>query len=194
MIYRLFSPIVPILALVASYAPAFAQVTNIYTEGNLRPTHDLPCISAEDARKDYSPADLATSLKRCFENGDDARAIEMVVVLQLRGEFDARRVSDKTAHGAYQVLIMDVANAVGEDWAPRITAAFEKFKGDGSDGHARICSMAKLQGAPNYRPDYMIAHGMKAVLGTIEGDGLVPGFDPQASWEELLKDYLKCPS
>ena len=57
---------------------------------------------------------------------------------------------------------------------------------------AMLCSRIRVIGPPNYRPTYMIRHGMGAFIGG-SGNGLVADFDPAAAWEESLDTYLHCP-
>ncbi|WP_289041255.1 hypothetical protein [uncultured Aliiroseovarius sp.] len=101
--------------------PVISQVTNFSTEGNLQPRYDPPCLTLDEVQNDYSPADLAVSLRKCFVAGDfvagdDVKAAELLILLQLRGEFDRKRVKDETAHGAYQVLSQNVAGEFPDEW------------------------------------------------------------------------------
>ena len=56
---------------------------------------------------------------------------------------------------------------------------------------SRLCSTMKTLGPPDYYPEYMILHGMKAFLG-IEGDGLKPDFDSDRQWGKILRNNLSC--
>ncbi|MFY0662022.1 MAG: hypothetical protein JXR15_16125 [Shimia sp.] len=53
---------------------------------------DVGCIAISALSNNYSPADLAGGVIRCFEAGRDDRAFELVVVMQLRAAFDTLRV------------------------------------------------------------------------------------------------------
>ncbi len=172
--------------------PVISQVTNFSTEGNLQPRYDPPCLTLDEVQNDYSPADLAVSLRKCFAGGDDVKAAELLILLQLRGELDRKRVKDETAHGAYQVLSQNVAGEFPDEWRARMASAFESFGDTGSPKHDAFCTLMRKWGPPAHSPDYMIQHGLGAFRDTTEGNGLVEGFNPDAAWNGLLSGYIKC--
>ncbi len=51
---------------------------------------------------------------------------------------------------------------------------------------------------PDYGPDYVILHGMDAMIAVTGGNApamekaLVPGFDAQAAWAKIPQAYLHC--
>jgi hypothetical protein len=59
---------------------------------------------------------------------------------------------------------------------------------------ASACAQIRTIGAPNYRPTYMIQHGLGAFMGGSGKNGLVEPFDETAGWEESLSGYLHCPA
>jgi hypothetical protein len=38
----------------------------------------------------------------------------------------------------------------------------------------------------------MVQHGMDAVNGKVQGNGLLPDFDAKAAWQKSLDGYLHC--
>lgn len=168
-----------------------AQVTNYEADGNLESTYDVGCVALSELSNDYSPADLAGGVIRCFEDGQDDRAFELIVTMQLRTAFDTLRVEDTTSHQAGQVMMLEIQYATGDDFGPRMQEAVTRFGDSGSPRHSALCAQMAAFGPPSHSPRYMVQHGMSAFTGR-EGDGLLDDFGPAESWEMLLEDYLQC--
>ncbi len=168
-----------------------AQVTNYEADGNLESTYDVGCVALSELSNAYSPADLAGGVIRCFKDGQDDRAFEMIVTMQLRTAFDTLRVEDTTAHQAGQVMMLEIQYAAGEAFGPRMQDAAAQFGDSGSPRHSALCAQMAEFGPPSHSPRYMVQHGMTAFTGR-EGDGLLDDFDPVESWEMLLEEYLQC--
>jgi len=168
-----------------------AQVTNYEADGNLESTHEVGCVALSALSNDYSPADLAGGVIRCFEDGQDDRAFELVVVMQLRTAFDTLRVEDTTAHQAGQVMMLEIQYATGDAFGPRMQEVVARFGDSGSPRHTALCEQMAAFGPPSHSPRYMVQHGMSAFTGR-EGDGLLDDFHPEESWEVLLEEYLQC--
>jgi len=170
---------------------AAAQVTNVESEGNLAPTHDVQCVTIKEAKNQFTPADLAVAVVRCGKQKQYDKAIELFILMQLRSVYDTKRVEDRTAHQAGQVLALQIRNALGKSRMDKIAAANDRFGGNGSPRHNAFCAEVKRTGPPNYHPTYMIQHGMSAFTGR-KGNGIVKGFRPQKVWSDLLANYMKC--
>ena len=104
------------------------------------------------------------------------------------GNYDTRRVEDKTAHQASPVLFKQMVTSIDEDKRKKL---FTEFKNEVSN-NKNICTSIKKLGKPNYYPAYMIQHGMGAFLGNKSKDGLVSNFDSGHAWQNTLKGFLKC--
>ena len=150
-----------------------------------------PCVSADQSDAMVSPADLAETILACFEEGQDDRAAELLIMMQLRTKFDAARVADKTAKLGGQVLSLTLRQKAGPEWKGRINPAAGALLRPGSERFVDFCALMRRQGPPQYHPDYMIQHGMKAGRETGE-DELVAGFDAEAEWAGLVGSYLRC--
>ena len=178
--------------------PAVAQITNYTTDGNLEPTYKLKCMSVDELKPQYSPADISLSVLDCYRKRKDDTAIELIYVLKSRAAFDAERVTDKTAHGAGTVLVHNVAAKAGSGWDRRITKALERFGDFGSPRHKALCQKMQASGPPTHSPRYMVQHGMNAVKESLApGSGskkpaLVSNFNAKAAWREVLRNYVKC--
>lgn len=173
-------------------AAAQAQITTTHVPGNLAATKDPGCIDALTAPPDLSPPDLALGFGQCLKEDRPEEAAKLLVLLQLRGEFDARRVADPTARQANTALVMEVFGALDSTTLAVFEAEMNRLGGDGAPFHAAFCQSQRAAPPPNHDPKWMIAHGMAAVQGKVVGDGLVPGFDPVATWAALLSDYMHC--
>ncbi|MGH1465992.1 MAG: hypothetical protein ACRBBQ_11590 [Cognatishimia sp.] len=181
----------PILALVLSVTSVSAQIVNFETTGNLAATHDIGCIPLSQVAPHYSPADLFKGIEKCHRKRDYDKAAELMLMAQLRGEFDKKRVKDKSAHQAVAVLSLNMANQGGKRWERGIGKAFESFGRTGSERHTAFCKVAARSGPPTHSPSYMVQHGLKAFMGN-QGTGLVKGFRAQKAWADAMKSYLRC--
>ena len=170
---------------------ATAEVLSHETPGNLEVLHELDCLALDELKNEYSPADLVGGMVQCYRSGQDDRAVDLYIVSQLRAAFDTRRVLDKSAHGAGVVLLMNAAEAEGPEFEKRISAAFEKVGGTGTERHKKTCAQMEAYGAPTHSPNYMVQHGMRAFSNAPE-EALAEDFDPDLVWAELLRDYMKC--
>ncbi|MYM57472.1 hypothetical protein [Thalassovita mangrovi] len=185
---RIFAVIATLMA-----APALADINikNIEAEGNLAPTQNAGCIAMTSAAADLSPADLSLSIMACYRKGQDKRAAKLLALLYARGRFDAARVTDKTAHQAIEVLVINLTNEGGPDWQGRMNTAFTPMTETGSSAHRALCrDLAKLQ-APQHSPRYMIQHGIKAITGK-GPNPLVANFDAEETWSWVVNSYMRC--
>ncbi len=180
-----------VLGLAFMVSVAAAQTTNLEAPGNLAPSVDPGCIAAADAGAELSPPDLGLGVVACGKAGEWDRAVEMFVLMQLKAVYDTRRVADGSAHQAGQVLAMQVTEALPEGGQAAMGEAFGSFGDTGGAGHTAFCGAVQAAGTPQHDPAWMVSHGMAAFTG-IEGDGLVPGFDAEAAWAEVLTGYMKC--
>lgn len=175
-------------------SPAFAQTTNIETPGNLQATRDLGCIAPDAMKPQYTPADIAPAIVACAQAERPDDALFLFGTMIGYAAFDAQRVTDQTAGQARAVLAMQVGNTL-KNGDPKVFAAWEKtLTGAVSKGSPLTpdqCDLLARLGPPDYRPDYMIAHGIKAATGD-GGEPLKAGFDAQAAWPTVLTQVLRC--
>jgi hypothetical protein len=179
------------LALLVLFAGP-AQARNYEVLGNLEATVNPGCIVAASADPVLSPPDLGLGVLACAKAGQMEKALDLYILMQLRAEFDKKRVVDKTAWQAEDVLSSSVAQSMGTKRRNALEAEFDAFGGDGSPRHKAFCAGQKKAGAPSHSPRWMVAHGMGAVIGEGQGDGTRAGFKAKSAWSRLLKDYLHC--
>lgn len=173
-----------------SPAPA---IQNHETPGNLAATQDRGCIALQQADGSMSPADLALSVRKCIAEDNQQDAVQLFVLMLARARFDTERVADRTAHQASIVLPTTIVQSLQPAQRARFIAEYnsltENLKGP---EFGRLCHDIRALGIPRHDPSYMIAHGMKAVLGKTDNP-LVQGFDAEKAWARVF-EYLKCPS
>jgi hypothetical protein len=170
---------------------AFADpvIQNYETEGNLKATHNLDCHSIAQIKQDYTPPDLMISFDKCLAAGRYNDALDLFQLAGTYSRFDTLRVTDQTAHDAFQVLMVEHPI---EEPSKSIMYGLFKTRSDSSSEEAKFCSNVKLLGPPTYFPAYMIQHGMGAFFGKSANGGIAPNFDVQTAWKTSLDKYLHC--
>lgn len=168
--------------------PAAAQITNITTPGNLKPTHDLDCLRIDQVRNIYTPADLMVSHDKCIQARRYEDALTLLLIAGTYSRFDVERVADQTSHDAMQAMEADDPPVL--ETRQHMDPIIAKYKAPNSPEMAKFCVAIKRIGAPDYYPAYMIDHGMGAALG--RSNGLVADFDAQKGWKDALSSYMHC--
>lgn len=172
-------------------ASAMADITNYETEGNLKPTHRIGCATLAEIGNEITPADLALGFETCMQKQDYVPAVTLLAVMRLRAHFDTKRVTDKTAHGAGQVLTLNALSQLSERKKKFLSLTFERSLARGAETHTAICDHARSNGPPSYIPHYMIQHGLAAFKDK-PGIALVDPFDANRAWQNSLTQYFKC--
>ncbi len=168
--------------------PLFATITVSNIEGNLGTKSNPKCITMSEAVTLLTPPDLALGILECYKSDDVQNALDMFWVMKVRAFFDAQRVNDESAGAAQGALQAQLFGTTGEEFLIKMQNLLDKDK---EVFFSRLCSTMKTLGPPDYYPEYMILHGMKAFLG-IEGDGLKPDFDADRQWGKILRNNLSC--
>lgn len=183
-----------LLALLLFTAPAWAQTTNIETPGNLQATRDLPCLAPAEMKAEYTPADLAPAIIKCARGGRPEDGLFLFATMIGFAAFDGQRVTDPTAAQARDALSIQVGQTLKNgdptvfgEWSRVMNTAMQQ----GSPLTPDQCALLAKVGPPDYRPDYMIAHGMKAATGSDE-PALKEDFDAAATWKTVMTQFLRC--
>lgn len=150
-----------------------------------------PCLTADEINNRFTPLHLYSAYSRCLSEGRIGDAHFLVVLGQVYGRFDARRVADPTAHQADLALRMQATENVQPETAAALKSHMASFAAD-QDKRAELCRRIERIGPPDYHPDYMINHGMSAYLKREQGNGLVAGFDPRGAWDDISVRNLRC--
>lgn len=167
-----------------------ADFINVQAPGNLEVTNKLSCISIEEVKPSYSPADLFYGVSQCLDKREYEKAAVLYSIAFAYGKYDSLRVADKSAHEALSVMKFNLMNAKKEHIDTFQTVVTEKFK-----DRAKLCKELQCIQPPEYFPRYMIQHGIQVFTqATLPNNGLIENFNAQDAWEMgVKKDYLKCP-
>ncbi len=165
-----------------------SNVSNYEAAGNLESPKPAGCISVGELSNKQNPVDIFTGLNACLLNNNFSNAAELYLAGMSYGFFDTKRVSDKTAHQAINVLRMNLFGAQPQEILDKLQAALTNITSE----NTAICKSLTTLGAPAYKPTYMIQHGMGAFTGQSNKDGLVENFDSRAAWKDALSTIAKC--
>ena len=174
-----------ILSLVLA-SSVIAESTNIESTGNLKSESPVELKEVSEITNKHNPVDIFKLVRSKIEQEKYDDAALAFGVGTGYGMFDMRRVSDNTAHQALRVIQINTGTGIPQEkqdeFQTTLNALFENPD--------KLVALLKKVGKPNYHPTYMIQHGIKAFTGNKTKDGLIPDFDPDAAWQEIL-DGLK---
>ena len=162
------------------------KITSYHVEGSLGKSYELPCISMNEAKSSYTPPDLYSSSAKCVLDGRDKDSAQIFALAGAYAIYDSFRVSDRTAKGARTVLIMNNFNPIEQAKKKGYQAVIHKLTDPSTPESKEFCSNIQAIGKPNYHPQYMILHGMDAVMNRIQGDGLIKGYNAKENWAKVL--------
>jgi len=168
------------------------KITNYRAEGSLASTQAISCIPLAEVKRKFTPPDLYKGVADCLAKNEYESAAKLFALAGIYARFDAERVTDKTAGQARTVLIMNTFSNMPEDRKNKLNASLSRITktpallGD-------LCKEVAQVGMPDYYPNYMILHGIKAFSGNPHDGALVANFDAMGTWKGLLSAYLHCP-
>jgi hypothetical protein len=169
------------------------RITNLRAEGSLASTQAIGCIPIEEAKNTYTPADIYKGVGECVGQDKYESAVGLYALAGVYAYFDAGRITDKTAGQARTALIMNTFSTIPQDKKTKFLEIQKQFASN-PESLKNLCGSIRKVGAPNYYPNYMILHGIKAFTGNPHDGALVENFDSSATWEKVLSDFLHCPS
>ncbi len=172
------------------------NVADIAMEGSLAATNTLGCVALEQVSPFSAPPDLYLGVRECIEHDRYAEAVALFALAGMESQFDAARISDKTAGQAGQVLIMGTFGSLTAAKRDKFRSVLTARVADARE-LGRLCRSVSDRGPPKYYPTYMILHGMSAINGALNGQvagpALDPSFDGVKTWKALQTSYLNCP-
>lgn len=145
----------------------------------------------------------------CFASDEDMAAYSHWLCKCAR--YDMLRVTDKSARQAKNALILNNLYPLPEKNKAILAVQVKRMKTDSAFKN-RLCKKMKALDIPNYHPEYMIKHGMKAVLQKLKSDaikagkplpesmnitdssGLVTNYKPEELWKKSLEISGLCTS
>lgn len=146
------------------------------------------CPTVNQINNTYSPLEMYQKLPACFKAKRYDDAVNLYLISQAYGKYDALRVSDQTAHQAIAVLRMSISSMIGTEQITEFQNALKPHIND----RTQICTILKKLGKPDYHPSYMINHGLRAFEGAQLNGGINTDFQPEIAWQETLDGYMKC--
>ena len=166
-----------------------AKVVHFERSQNLAATNPLGCVDANTVTTQSTAADIASGVKACLEQGDYERLGPLLMVASAYARYDTLRVTDTTAHAALTTLFADRFADASETQVQQVLQAVDEFQND-PDRHQEVCKLLGALGPPEYRPDYMIAHGIEAFLED-STKRPVREIDSDAGWRTAL-EFVNC--
>ncbi len=177
---------IPLLLLLVACAPA--PITNIGDPDSLRAEQPLQCVGLGAVVSTYTAADVAAGARSCVDEGKYESAAALVFVSSAMAFYDTQRVRDPSAHQALRLLVPAYLEGADEASRESLMAAIETATRPGSQ--ASLCSELQRIGKPDYFPQYMIAHGMDAIMSS-DLPPLVEEFDEEDAWRATL-EFSRC--
>lgn len=152
-------------------------------------------LGADTSRQ--TPIDLYRLVAACAIAARYDIAVDAFATAGTYGKFDMARVSDESSYGilgAMKNLALDVI-------PPPNRAQFQRAAGQAFNDkteHESICERMRKTGPPSYRPDYMLNHGLGAVLEASGASSpaatgaLRTNFAQEEAWKQALAGYFSC--
>ena len=167
------------------------QITNYETPGNLVAKHPLVCSTVDKLKETDTPPDLYAGMVDCAKHQRYQDAVYFFALAGVYSYFDSQRVADETAHEAHSVLTRNAMTQLDDATKQAVFAQLKATLGDPAKLPGACAAIERI-GPPNYFPQYMVQHGMDAVTGKVQGNGLIPDFDAKVAWQKSLDGYLHC--
>lgn len=181
----------------ASWAPVWAQSYAPARQAGpwrkLESSVETKCLDQTSANSLHTPVALSSAMIDCVRQSRLDDAVFLYAMSGVYGNFDSLRVSDPSAPQAVSVLRMAVMDSLTDQqkavFKQRVVERLQN-----QDYRARVCNQIDRIGPPQYFPNYMIQHGMAAIVGPRSDNGLKPRFDEKVAWKGALNSYLHCQS
>jgi hypothetical protein len=167
--------------------------TNYRAEGSLASTQEVGCIPLVQAKNTFTPADLYKGISECIAQDKYDLAASLFMLAGIYSMFDAERLTDKTAGQAGIALAIITSSPLSQEKKGKFGEAIQRIV-KGPEILRRQCGEIQKIGMPNYYPNYMILHGIKAFTGNPHDGALVSDFDAPGTWKNLQTIFLHCPS
>lgn len=151
------------------------------------------CLGLHALKPSYTPPDLHASLSRCIAQGKFSRAAQLFIVAGVYARFDGERLADSTAMAGGKILNAETVSRLTDEQRAQLRVAIQKILDEPAELKL-VCSALEDTGYPRYFPEYLIQQGAQtAASDATPEDALLPAFDSQAVWEQLLATYALCP-
>ena len=163
---------------------------HIESPGSLAATNPLGCVAAQTVSNTDTAADIASGARACLDTGDYEGMADLMLVANSFAYYDTLRVTDPSARAALTALFVDRFEDISTAQRDRVGTAINALVQNDSRVGALCAKLAAL-GPPEYRPTYMIAHGLATVVGE-QREPPIREIDRASGWEEALT-FARCP-
>lgn len=145
-----------------------------------------------------TPEQLYRGVAACLRRSEPDAAVLLFSLAVAYGRYDTLRVADPSAHQAGSLLRLVALQRLNE---PQRQALSRGLAAGLSDTGSRpdLCATIERIGPPTYRPDYMLNHGeaglrrgLSGASANLPNASLVPNFDGDAAWNQVLDGLLRC--
>ncbi|MEO5349086.1 MAG: hypothetical protein H7836_05520 [Magnetococcus sp. YQC-3] len=162
-------------------------------KGSLAGQQTIGCLPLSAIAHTAIPPDLYAAVQSCIVQGEYHVAVGLFALAGLYGSFDSARVADKTAAEGITVLIMRTFADLSPEQKERFNATVQRVMTTPALLDALCVEIGKV-GMPDYYPDYLLLHGLKAFTGDPHQEALIAHFNGPQVWDELQSTYLHCPA
>jgi hypothetical protein len=180
------------LGIESAFAAEQYDISSHSSPINNSPTIMASCPDQATLNGNMTPVELFSAVTACVNKSDYETATIVFALAGDYAQFDMMRVEDKTAHQAASLLALYAVSTLNEEQR----AIFNKKSGEIYKDDVRrqkLCNKIRKIGPPTYYPQYMVSHGMGAMIGTNRNpEGLVQPFDASGAWEQTLKGFMEC--
>lgn len=162
------------------------------------PRRDCPRLASLDGSQ--TPEQLYRGVASCLRGSDPDSAVVLFSLAAAYGRYDALRVADPSAHQAGTLLRLVALRQLDAAQRQLLSRGIATTLSE-AGGKPELCATIERIGPPTYRPDYMLRHGLVALKQSLPdagaasrgaSPGLVPGFDGDAAWNQVLDRFLRC--
>jgi hypothetical protein len=191
-----------LLLLLGTEERAVAQATNLSHPDNLMQTHRLRCITVNQVKNTYSPADISRAIVRCAKRAKFDQAMQLFFIYSVYGSFDQARMKDRTATSAIGALNHQIFKTLSAQPKAGLQQAAKRMEDSSGPFFRNTCTATKMLGPPAYVPYYMLAHGMSAFKIVGDKAQYVPrdklskqlkNVNTAKLWKTSLHDRNGCP-
>lgn len=157
-----------------------------------------PRLSSLDGSQ--TPEQLYRGVSACMRSAERDSAVVLFSLAAAYGRYDALRVADPTAHQAGALLRLMALQQLDDSQRQALSTGIAEALSE-PGRKPDLCATIERVGPPTYQPDYMLRHGQMALRRSLSGNrtvapappsGLVPGFDGDAAWNQVLDRVLRC--
>lgn len=161
-----------------------ATFTNVMFAGSLQPNFNLGCVSINEVTNKYNPPALIYAAIKCIEQDKHIQANDLITTGLGFAYYDLKRLADRSARGARNVLISRAFSGLTEQEREKSIRVGKEIRANPKKIKA-YCAQLKRIGAPSYEPQWAILHGLGVYQEPRNGHYLA-NVDESTLWQKVL--------